>query len=240
MKAASSCVDTQEQQHAQQQAQMQVAAHACQASIVANRRPMTTAPSLPPSTHLLSARLKHILDQGLLDAQDLWELGLDLYQQHRAQAHATRSAANPIAPSGTAVQPAISPKSHPGIEYLPTGCPQAVCPAFCSTTHLAVRPSLCQVARSARSLRLNCNPWQHCRPTALFSQAAHRSTHPLGLQQVVGAGGDDDLGLLLQGEVRPRELRVDVVLVQLQHLQPKEAKNTNKRRLVFYVQCVNF
>jgi hypothetical protein len=43
--------------------------------------------------------------------------------------------------------------------------------------------------------------------------------HPLGVQQVVRARCDDDLGLLLNREVRPAELRVDVVLVQLQDLR---------------------
>ncbi len=43
-------------------------------------------------------------------------------------------------------------------------------------------------------------------------------THPLSVEQVVGAGGYDDLGLLLNREIGPGELGVDVVLVQLQDL----------------------
>lgn len=42
--------------------------------------------------------------------------------------------------------------------------------------------------------------------------------HPSGVQQVVRAGGLDDLGLLLNCEVGPRELRVNVLLVQLHDL----------------------
>ncbi len=48
----------------------------------------------------------------------------------------------------------------------------------------------------------------------------HRAedAHPLGVEEVVGARGDDDLGLLLQGEVFPCEIRVHVRLVQLKDL----------------------
>ncbi len=42
--------------------------------------------------------------------------------------------------------------------------------------------------------------------------------HPLGVQQVVGPGCHNDLGLLLNCEVGPRELRINVLLVHLQNL----------------------
>jgi hypothetical protein len=45
-----------------------------------------------------------------------------------------------------------------------------------------------------------------------------RWVYPCSVEQVVGAGGLDDLGLLLHSEVGPCELRVDVLLVQLQDL----------------------
>jgi hypothetical protein len=50
------------------------------------------------------------------------------------------------------------------------------------------------------------------------AHAACVGTHPLRVEEVVGAGGHDDLGLLFDGEVLPGELGVDVVLVQLQDL----------------------
>ncbi len=45
-----------------------------------------------------------------------------------------------------------------------------------------------------------------------------RWAYPCSVEQVVGAGGLDDLGLLLHCEVGPCELRVNVLLVQLQDL----------------------
>lgn len=42
--------------------------------------------------------------------------------------------------------------------------------------------------------------------------------YPLGVEEVVGAWGLDDLGLLLNVEVLPGELRVNVLLVQLHDL----------------------
>lgn len=44
-------------------------------------------------------------------------------------------------------------------------------------------------------------------------------THPLCVEQVVAAWCHDDLGLLLHCEVGPGEVRVNVVLVQLEDLQ---------------------
>lgn len=43
-----------------------------------------------------------------------------------------------------------------------------------------------------------------------------RETYPGGVQQVVGARRFDDLGLLLNSEVLPGEVGVDVLLVELQ------------------------
>lgn len=42
------------------------------------------------------------------------------------------------------------------------------------------------------------------------------ATYPLGFQQVVGPCSYNDLGLLLYREVRPFELRINVILVHLQ------------------------
>jgi hypothetical protein len=49
-------------------------------------------------------------------------------------------------------------------------------------------------------------------------QEGGMQTHPGGIQEVIGAGGLDDLGLLLHAEVLPGELGVHVGLVQLHDL----------------------
>jgi hypothetical protein len=46
--------------------------------------------------------------------------------------------------------------------------------------------------------------------------------YPLCVEQVVAAWCHDDLGLLLNSEVGPGEVRVNVVFVQLQDLQTKK------------------